>query len=88
MLAIEAAQDATEIDLDGRVDESRGIRYFGKATRCFGGQWRCLAAVGGALCLVEVTVRPAVHINVDPGDEDDRGSRDQQLDRDLARPWR
>jgi hypothetical protein len=84
MLTIEAAPDATEIDLDGRVDASTGIRYIGKATRVFGGQWRCLAAVGNALCLVEVTVRPAVHVGADPGDEDDRGPRDARLERDLG----
>jgi hypothetical protein len=88
MVTIEAAQDATEIDLDGVVDETRGIRYVGRAKRFFGGQWRCLADVGGALCLVEVTVRPTVHVGGDPGDEDDRGPRDAQLDRDLQASWR
>ena len=88
MVTIEAAQDTTEIDLNNVVDESKGIRYIGKATRFFGGQWRCLAAVGNALCLVEVTVRPAVRIDADPGDEDDRGPRAAQLERDLGLPWR
>ena len=88
MVTIEAAPDATEIDLNNVVDELKGIRYIGKATRCFGGQWRCMAAVGNALCLVEVTVRPTVHVGADPGDEDDRGPRDARLERDLALPWR
>lgn len=68
---IEAAPDATEIDLNGMTDEATGIRYLGKATRVFGGQWRCLAVVGGAaLCIVELSVRPTVHVGGDPGDED------------------
>lgn len=74
----EAVVDAAEIDLDGIVDTSTGIRYVGKAQRAFNGQWRCLANVGGALCLVEVRVRPSVHVGTDPGDEDDErggGSR-------------
>jgi hypothetical protein len=88
MVTVEAAQDATEIDLDGIVDETTGIHYVGKALRVFGGQWRCLANVGGALCLVEVCIRPTVHVGDDPGDEDDRGERLARLDRDLARPRR
>jgi hypothetical protein len=79
-VTIDAAPDATEIDLDGIVDETKGIRYFGKARRVFGGQWRCLAAVGGALCIVEVSVRPTVHVGGDPGDE--------SLERDLAHSQR
>ena len=41
----------------------------------FGDRWRCLANVGGTLCLVELTVRPTVHVDGDPGDEDDRAAR-------------
>lgn len=63
--------DATEIDVDDLVDESTGIRYIGKATKTFGDRWLCLADVGGALCRVELTVRPTVHVGNDPGDEDD-----------------
>jgi len=85
MVEVEAPADAAEIDLDGVVDETTGVRYLGKATRRFDGCWVCLAVVGGALCVVEVTVRPAVRVDADPGDEDDRGERDRQLDRDLAR---
>jgi len=51
-----------EIDLEGYVD-SKGIRYFGKARRSVGdgeGVYRCLADVGGALCLVELKVTPKV----------------------------
>jgi len=84
MVEVEAPADAAEIDLDGVVDETTGIRYLGKATRNFDGCWVCLAAVDGALCVVEVTVRPAIHVEGDPGDEDDRGEHDRQLDRDLA----
>lgn len=72
MIELVALADADEIDLHDRVDESKGIRYIGKARRIFGDRWRCLAAVGGqALCLVEVTVRPTVVIDQDGGDEDD-----------------
>jgi hypothetical protein len=46
----------------------------------------CLAIIGDMLCRVELTVRPAVHIDGDPGDEDDRAARDMKRDRDLERP--
>lgn len=82
MVEVTAPADATEINLDGVVDETTGVRYLGKATRDFDGYWLCLADVGGSLCVVEVTVRPTVHAERDPGDEDDRGDRDRQLDRD------
>jgi hypothetical protein len=75
MVTVEATPNTTEIDLHNVVDEKTGIRYIGKARREFGGQWRCLADVGGALCLVEVSFRPTVHAGGDPGDEDDRGPR-------------
>lgn len=45
-----------EIEVDGRVDEKRNVRYLGTATQMFDGKWRCLADVCGALCLVEVTL--------------------------------
>lgn len=41
-----------DVDVDNHVDE-RGIRYIGKAHLMPNGKWRCLADVGGALCLVE-----------------------------------
>lgn len=47
--------DPTEIDIDGRVDD-RGIMYIGKARLQPDGTWRVLANVGGALCLVEVSL--------------------------------
>ena len=86
MVEVTANADATEIDVDGVVDETTGIQYIGKATKTFGGRWRCLANVGGALCLVELTVKPTVHVDRDPGDEDDRAPRDVRRDRDLERP--
>jgi hypothetical protein len=66
----EAAPTADEIDLDGLFDEKSGFRYLGKARRGFDGRWTCLAQVGYALCVVEVTVRPTIHVDGDPGDED------------------
>jgi hypothetical protein len=86
VITAEATADATEIDLDGVVDESIGVRYLGRARREFDGRWTCLADVGGALCVVEVSVRPTVHIGGDPGDEDDRDAKDARRDRDLAPP--
>ena len=48
-----------EVDVDGMV--SRGVRLVGKAKRQtegkYAGRWTCLADVGGALCLVEVTIQ-------------------------------
>lgn len=45
------------VDVEGRYDPKRpDIRYIGRATRQRDGTWTCLAAVGLALCLVEVTV--------------------------------
>lgn len=46
-----------EICVDGIVDEARNIRYFGKATMMPSGKWRCIADVGGALCVVEVVIK-------------------------------
>ena len=84
MVEVTANADATEIDVHGLVDESNGIRYIGKATKTFDGSWVCLANVGGALCRVEVSVRPTVHVDGEPGDEDDRGSRDRRRNRNLG----
>ena len=86
MVTATAAADATEIDVNDLVNASTGSRYIGKATKTFGGRWRCLASVGGALCIVALTVRPTVHVDSDPGDEDDRAARDVRRDRDLKRP--
>lgn len=74
-VTVEAAPDATEIDVDGRVDEKLGICYIGKAMKTFDGRWLCLANVQGALCRVEVRIRPTVHVEGDPGDEDDAERR-------------
>lgn len=42
-----------EVDVDGRVDEKNGIRFFGRATLGPNGLWRMLANVEGCLCIVE-----------------------------------
>lgn len=49
----------TQIDVDKRIDEESdgAISYIGNATLQPDGTWRCLANVGGALCLVEVKLR-------------------------------
>ena len=50
------------VDVDGMVD-TKGVRCIGNATRQIDGTWRCLANVGGALCIVEVSIslkRPSV----------------------------
>jgi hypothetical protein len=52
----------TEIDVDGHIDE-KGIRYLGKAAKQPDGTWRCLADVGGALCLVEVRITVACDVS-------------------------
>ena len=85
MVEVTANADATEIDVDGVVDEATGIRYLGNATKTFEGRWLCLAQVGNALCRVELSVRPAVHVGNDPGDEDDRAAKRARLERDLGR---
>lgn len=46
-----------EVDVEGVVD-SKGVQFIGKAKRQSDGTWRCLANVGGAMCIVEVTVAP------------------------------
>jgi hypothetical protein len=42
-----------EINVDGMVDDN-GIQFVGMATQQLDGSWRCLADVGGALCIVKV----------------------------------
>ncbi len=59
MPIVYAAVDATEIDLNNVVDETTGVRYLGPARRRDDGCWTALADVGGALCIVEVNVRPS-----------------------------
>ena len=44
------------VDIDGLVDDRKGIQYIGTARRQADGTWQCLANVGGALCLVEVSI--------------------------------
>lgn len=44
------------IDLDGVYDAKSGILYIGDARRQDDGTWLVLANVGGALCIVEVTI--------------------------------
>jgi hypothetical protein len=45
------------IDVDRmRASNCDGIEYWGKATHVFDNVYRCLANVGGTLCVVEVTV--------------------------------
>ncbi len=46
------------IDLDGIEDPKyKGqVRYIGKASLIFDNSYRCLANVGGALCVVEATI--------------------------------
>lgn len=48
------------VDIDGMRDAKYGdqIQYMGKATHVFDDKYWCVAAVGGALCAVEVTIRP------------------------------
>ncbi len=45
-----------ELDVDRQLDETKQVMYIGKAKRVADGTWRCLAAVYGALCVVEVQV--------------------------------
>lgn len=44
-----------ELDVDGKID-AKGVVFIGKASRQPDGTWRCLANVGGALCIVEVKI--------------------------------
>jgi len=50
-----------ELDVDGRLD-AKGVMFLGTAKRQDDGTWRCLANVGGALCIVEpkITFEEAV----------------------------
>ena len=84
MIELIAAAGADEIDVDDLVDPITGFRYIGKAKRVFGDTWRCLAQVGRALCVVEVTVRPMVVVDHDGGDEDDAAKKRERLARDLG----
>jgi len=47
------------IDVDGRQDRDGRITYRGKAMHVHDNTYRCLAQVDHALCVVEVTVKPA-----------------------------
>jgi hypothetical protein len=53
------------VSVDGLVDD-HGIRYMGLAHEMSDGTWRCLAVVGGSLCIVEVTVTQGVRDGVRP----------------------
>lgn len=49
-----------QVDVEGRyceTDRYGDIKMLGKAALQPDGKWRCLANVGGALCLVEVSLR-------------------------------
>jgi len=47
-----------KINVHNMMDRKHeAIRYIGEATKQFDGTWRCLADIGGMLCLVEVKVR-------------------------------
>lgn len=48
--------DARKLSVD-RIVDARGIMYLGDAIQQFDGTWRCLANVGGALCVVEVLIK-------------------------------
>ncbi len=45
-----------EICLDGVIDRTGLVQYWGIATRQPNGKYHCLANVGGNLCVVEVTI--------------------------------
>ena len=50
-------RDPRRVDVDKVLDCKRDyIQYIGEATQMFDGTWRCLANVGGALCVVEVSI--------------------------------
>jgi len=67
-----------EINLDGRID-AKGVKFIGKATRQDNGMYRCLADVGGCLCIVEVRI-------VSQGDELEEYWADLQHVTPAARP--
>jgi hypothetical protein len=54
--------DGLEFDLDGHIDE-KGVKYIGKAIRK-DGQWRCLAQVDDALCVVEIKILDAAGVPI------------------------
>jgi len=56
---MEPNPDKVELDVDGMADPNHDITYIGKATKMEDGTWRCLANVEGALCLVEVNIKPS-----------------------------
>ncbi len=46
-----------QLDVNGLADgRGRDIEYLGKAVHVFDNIYRCLAIVGGMLCVVEVTI--------------------------------
>lgn len=61
------------VDVDGMTDPVRGegVRYMGKATHVFDDVYWCLAAVSGALCVVEVTIRPHDQVPPSPAERID-----------------
>ena len=61
---MESNPDKVELDVDGMADPNHNITYIGKATKMEDGTWRCLANVEGALCLVEVNIRPNLRASV------------------------
>lgn len=47
-----------QVNVDGIIDRRHpSVQYLGFATRQENGLWRCLANVGGALCIVEVSIK-------------------------------
>lgn len=61
------------VDVEGMTDPVRGesVRYMGKATHVFDDVYWCLAVVGGALCVVEVTIRPHDQVPPSPAERVD-----------------
>lgn len=55
---------AQSVDVDGIWDERRQVLYMGTATKQPSGRWHCLAQVGGALCVIEVTIVIGVTSNI------------------------
>ena len=45
-----------EVDVDGRWDNEKDIRYIGKAIIQGDGKYRCLAAVSGMICVVIINL--------------------------------
>lgn len=46
------------LKVEGMIDARGRIEFKGEAQRMEDGTWRCLAVVEGALCIVEVKIRP------------------------------